>query len=110
MNREPAVVVRGKVTDEQTRCVHYHSALDVIAIKFKCCNEYYPCYECHEEEAGHKSEVWRRTDFNAKAILCGVCGNEMTIHDYLTANNHCPQCNAAFNPSCNKHYHLYFEI
>ena len=110
MNRKLAIVVKGKVTDGQTRCVHYHSPLDVIAIKFKCCNEYYPCYECHEEEAGHKSEVWRKTDFNTKAILCGVCGNEMTIHHYLTANNHCPQCNAAFNPNCNKHHHLYFEI
>lgn len=110
MNREPAVAVRGKIVDEQTRCVHYHSQLDVIAIKFKCCNEYYPCYECHVEEAGHKAGVWKKNDFDTKAILCGVCGCEMSIHDYLTSNNHCPHCNAAFNPNCNKHYHLYFEI
>jgi uncharacterized CHY-type Zn-finger protein len=33
----------------------------------------------------------------------------MTIAEYLSGNNHCPHCNAAFNPNCNKHYHLYFE-
>ena len=27
--------------------------LDVIAIKFKCCNKYYPCYKCHEEHESH---------------------------------------------------------
>ena len=110
MTRNLAVVVKGKVTDDQTRYVHYHSQLDVIAIKFKCCDEYYPCYECHAEEAGHRSEVWEKKDFDTKAILCGVCGNEMTIQDYLTANNRCPHCNSAFNPNCNKHHHLYFEI
>jgi len=102
--------VKGKLIDEQTRCVHYHSPLDVIAIKFKCCGEYYPCFECHEETAGHKSEVWKRNEFDTKAILCGICGNEMTIHEYLASNNQCPHCHSDFNPNCNKHYHLYFEI
>ena len=102
--------VKGKLIDEYTRCVHYHSPVDLIAIKFKCCDEYYPCFECHEETAGHESEAWKRNEFNTKAILCGVCNYEMTIHEYLTSNNQCPQCRSAFNPNCNKHYHLYFEI
>jgi uncharacterized CHY-type Zn-finger protein len=102
--------VRGKVIDEYTRCIHYHSSLDVIAIKFKCCKQYYPCFECHEEEAGHKHELWRKHEFAARAILCGVCRHEMTIHEYLTCNNHCPVCQAPFNPSCSRHYHLYFEV
>ncbi len=110
MKRELALVVKGKVIDEQTRCVHYRSPLDVIAIKFKCCHEYYPCYECHEEEADHKSEVWKKDEFETNAILCGVCGNEMTIHEYLTGSTQCHYCNAVFNPNCSKHHHLYFEI
>ena len=110
MKKDVAVVVKGRVIDEQTRCLHYHSPLDIIAIRFKCCNEYYSCYECHEEEAGHNSEVWKRNEFDTKAILCGVCGNEMAVHEYLTSNDHCPHCNSAFNPNCSKHYHLYFEI
>jgi uncharacterized CHY-type Zn-finger protein len=44
------------------------------------------------------------------AVLCGNCGNEMTINTYLSSNNRCPSCQAAFNPNCSLHYHLYFEI
>lgn len=96
--------------DDETRCVHYHSPLDVIAIKFKCCNTYYPCHYCHEEEAEHSSEVWKKDEWKTKAVLCGVCKNEMTISQYIQSNNHCPFCNAAFNPNCGRHHHLYFEV
>jgi uncharacterized CHY-type Zn-finger protein len=102
--------VKGKVVDDNTRCVHYHSLLDVIAIKFKCCQEYYPCYYCHQEEAGHESVVWKKDEFDTHAILCGVCKSELTINEYLKSNDQCPHCNAPFNPNCNKHYHLYFEV
>ncbi len=37
-NSEAQIIVKGKLVDDQTRCVHYRSTLDVIAIKFKCCN------------------------------------------------------------------------
>jgi uncharacterized CHY-type Zn-finger protein len=102
--------VKGKIVDEYTRCVHYHSLLDVIAIKFKCCGEYYPCHSCHEEEASHVHKVWKKSEFDTKAVLCGVCNSEMTINDYLNCDNHCPYCNISFNPNCSKHYHLYFEV
>lgn len=109
MKSELAPVVKGKPIDASTRCVHYHTPLDIIAIKFKCCNDYYPCYECHAEEAGHAPQLWRRDEFDTKAILCGACHHEMTIHEYLASNNRCPHCHSAFNPNCSKHYHLYFE-
>ena len=102
--------MKGKIVDNYTRCIHYRSDLDVIAIKFKCCNEYYPCYECHEEESDHEYKVWNKNEFDAKAVLCGVCKNEMTIREYLASGNKCPYCEAAFNPGCSKHYHLYFEV
>lgn len=102
--------VFGKPVDEQTRCVHWHSQLDIIAIKFKCCEEYYPCFSCHEEVATHKPEVWPKAEFNQKAILCGVCGKELSIDEYMSSNHSCPHCKSAFNPGCAKHYHLYFEI
>lgn len=102
--------IKGKLVDEQTRCVHYHSSADVIAIKFKCCGEYYPCFQCHEKEAGHAAAVWKKEEWDETAILCGVCGHEMTIREYVCSNNQCPRCNAAFNPGCSRHYHLYFEI
>jgi uncharacterized CHY-type Zn-finger protein len=103
------MTVKGKLTDDQIRCVHYHSTLDIIAIKFKCCNEYYPCYYCHEEEAGHTHQVWTTNEFDTKAILCGVCKNEMSIREYKDGHYHCPNCKAAFNPKCINHDHLYFE-
>lgn len=102
--------VFGKSIDKQTRCIHWHSALDVIAIKFKCCDKYYPCFSCHEEEADHKHEVWAKDEFDQKAILCGVCGHEMSIQEYMDSNNLCPKCEASFNPGCSNHYHLYFDL
>lgn len=41
--------IYGATIDNETRCTHYHTPLDIIAIKFKCCDKYYPCYKCHNE-------------------------------------------------------------
>jgi len=52
------VQVIGIDVDPETRCDHYHSDRDIIAIKFKCCGQWYPCHACHAEVAGHPAEVW----------------------------------------------------
>lgn len=96
--------------DRHTRCQHYHSEVDIIAIKFKCCGTYYPCYKCHEEHADHKPEVWGKHEWAEKAILCGNCNLELTIEQYMNSNAQCPHCRASFNPKCANHYHLYFEV
>jgi len=101
--------VFGKTVDDQTRCVHWHSQLDIIAIKFKCCDKYYPCFSCHEEETDHEHKVWPKTEFDEKAILCGACKKELSIEEYMASDNTCPHCSARFNPGCSNHYHLYFE-
>ncbi|WP_404432232.1 CHY zinc finger protein [Sutcliffiella horikoshii] len=103
------VKVLGSTVDSFTRCTHYQSEKDIIAIKFHCCREYYPCYQCHEEHADHPITVWPKDKFHSKAILCGNCKNELTINEYLNSQSICPTCNAAFNPGCQLHYHLYFE-
>lgn len=59
--------------------------------------------------AGHASEVWEKEQLSVKAILCGVCNHEMAISEYLSSENTCPNCKAAFNPACSNDYHLYFE-
>ncbi|SER04319.1 CHY zinc finger protein [Piscibacillus halophilus] len=100
----------GQVIDHETRCQHYHSERDVIAIKFKCCNAYYPCYECHEESVEHPVERWSKHELDEKAVLCGVCQSEMTIREYLNSSHQCPNCEASFNPGCQLHYHLYFDV
>ncbi len=104
------VMVKGKVIDNQTRCSHYHTDLDIIAIKFKCCNEYYPCYSCHAEATDHQAETWEINERHEKAILCGVCGHELAVQEYMDSNNTCPLCQSSFNPNCKKHYDLYFTM
>lgn len=104
------VILKGRVLDEETRCAHYHSEIDRIAIKFYCCNIYYPCYQCHTEAGCGNPAVWPEEKFNEKAVLCGACGHELTVSEYLECKSECPACSAEFNPGCSLHKHLYFEI
>jgi len=103
------IEVKGKPVDDQTRCEHYHSPLDIIAIKFKCCDDYFPCYQCHQETVDHNPLVWPKDELDTKAVLCGVCKHELTINEYVNSQNYCPNCKSGFNPGCGNHYHLYFE-
>jgi len=100
--------VRGIDLDPETRCTHWHSPLDIIAIRMKCCGVYYACRECHDALAGHAAEVWPEVEWDQTAVLCGVCGHQMSVRDYLDCENRCPHCGAGFNPGCRHHYHLYF--
>lgn len=102
--------VLGINVDAHTRCAHYHSAVDVIAIKIRCCGEYYACIACHAALAAHAPEVWPATEWDRRAILCGVCRSELTIHAYFESGAACPVCRAAFNPRCALHHHLYFDL
>jgi uncharacterized CHY-type Zn-finger protein len=101
--------VHGIDLDPQTRCTHYNKPVDVVAIRMRCCGAYYACKDCHDAMAGHAIEVWPRSEWQEPAILCGVCGNEMSIQQYLGCSNECPSCAAPFNPRCRKHDHFYFE-
>lgn len=104
------IIIKGNLVDGQTRCSHYHSPLDIVAIKFKCCKEYYPCFQCHQQNTDHTPVKWKKSEFGIKAILCGVCKSELTIQQYLDCNNHCPVCDEKFNPGCLHHRNLYFEF
>ncbi|GMA49657.1 hypothetical protein GCM10025857_10140 [Alicyclobacillus contaminans] len=104
------VDVAGRLVDGETRCVHYHTDRDIIAIKFACCGTYYPCYECHAETADHEAMPWPKERFDERAVLCGHCGRELSVREYLACGYRCPACDAAFNPGCKRHYPLYFGI
>ena len=106
MTARPRVL--GLVVDDQTRCIHYRTPLDVVAIRFACCGEYYPCHLCHQEAAGHAARVWPLAKRDTEAVLCGVCGTRMRIDVYLEASG-CGACGAPFNPGCRLHQHLYFS-
>ncbi|WP_449282688.1 CHY zinc finger protein [Leucobacter sp.] len=103
--------VLGGVIDDETRCVHYHGPTDVIAMRFKCCDEYFPCLHCHEEytSPAHPIERWAAEDLERRAVLCGACGHELRIAEYLVASG-CPVCAAPFNPGCRLHHDAYFAF
>lgn len=103
------VEVLGVELDAETRCAHYHSERDIIALKFKCCGQWFPCHRCHEALAGHASEVWPREEFETIAVLCGACGYQLTAREYLRCGSVCPSCCREFNPGCERHQQLYFE-
>jgi uncharacterized CHY-type Zn-finger protein len=109
MAHAPRPPVLGLDIDPQTRCAHYHGALDVIAIKMRCCGAFYACRECHDALADHAVRVWPRAEWAERAILCGACGEALSIEAYLACNDRCPACAAPFNPGCRTHHHLYFE-
>src|SRR5579863_5705672 len=105
---ESALEIRGIEVDSQTRCAHYHSPVDIVAIKMNCCGIYFACKDCHEALADHPITVWTRDQWEVKAILCGSCRRELAIQEYMTSDDRCPSCNAEFNPGCRNHYHHYF--
>ncbi len=104
-----AILVYGQ-TDNNARCAHYHQSNDIIAIQFYCCREFYACYDCHQALAGHCAQAWPQEEFNHGAIFCGQCKGLISIEDYLNCGASCPQCAAAFNPYCRKHWPLYFLV
>ena len=101
--------VRGVQVGSETRCAHYASEHDVIALRFGCCETFFPCHKCHEAVANHQSTPWPRERFDEPAVLCGVCETVLTAREYLDADHECPSCGVAFNPGCASHHDHYFE-
>jgi uncharacterized CHY-type Zn-finger protein len=101
--------VHGVAVGPETRCAHYQTERDVIALRFGCCARFYPCLSCHDGVADHEPEPWPRARFEEPAVLCGVCGSGLSARAYLNADHTCPACGVAFNPGCADHYDQYFE-
>ena len=105
------MLINGLDLDKETRCLHWHSEKDIIAIQFACCGKFYACYECHEALADHSAEPWPAVAFEkAEAVYCGHCETRTTIKTYMDSGSQCPNCKASFNPGCEKHWPLYFEV
>jgi len=100
--------VRGVDVDDETRCAHYGTDRDVVAIRFPCCDTYYPCHRCHAEVADHDAERWPIDRRGEPAVLCGACGTELPIQEYLGVTA-CPACETRVNPGCADHYGRYVE-
>jgi uncharacterized CHY-type Zn-finger protein len=103
-------IIQGLQLTEHLQCSHYHSDKDIVAIQFKCCQQFYACFHCHQELAGHAVIRWTNNEFQNEAILCGVCRTRITIADYLYCRFQCPHCQSLFNPGCHQHWPWYFEV
>lgn len=93
----------------ETRCAHYESERDVIALRLGCCEGFFACHRCHESVTDHESQPWPRERFKEPAVLCGVCATALSVAEYLDSDHTCPACGAEFNPGCRNHYGRYFE-
>lgn len=103
-------IVRGLDIGSRSECRHWHSPLDIVAIKFPCCDTYFACYECHRALADHEPAIRGPERLGELCILCGACGQELTVDEYVGCGSQCPRCEAAFNPGCVNHYPLYFAL
>ena len=52
------VPLRGIEGDDETRCRHYRTERDVVAIALPCCETFYPCTECHRLASWSTSASW----------------------------------------------------
>ena len=109
LSKNNKTVVYGIDLDPETRCAHYHSEQDIVAILFNCCQRFYACIDCHDNCEDHAAIPWETEEFYTPAVLCGHCGTILTIETYLSCHASCPNCQAAFNPHCSKHYDCYFK-
>ncbi|SRR5579871_1126775 len=104
------VPVHGVDLGERTECRHYRSELDIVALRFGCCGDYYACHSCHLELAEHPPKPLLQAEFDSPSVLCGACGHQLTVREYMGCGFRCPKCAALFNPGCANHYELYFEL
>ncbi|SCU94390.1 LAFA_0F21550g1_1 [Lachancea sp. 'fantastica'] len=109
---------KGLLIDNQSRCVHWNSQLDVVCFKLKCCQHYYACHSCHDALESHPVQKYNISqDPSSHVVLCGVCRNTMSFNQYRSKTAsirdqslQCPFCCASFNPNCKLHYSIYFDI
>lgn len=98
------IKIYGQLIDEQGRCVHYHSQLDIIANQCNSCHKFYACFNCHNELENHDfSPVSLKSE---QTVLCGNCQQTFTYQTYSNLSE-CSSCQAKFNPSCSLHAEIY---
>jgi len=96
--------IYGKLVNDDSRCVYYHSPLDVIANKCGRCKKFYSCFKCHDELEDHKFEPVESSE--AETVMCGICGKTFSYKEYCGLIE-CPSCKSPFNPMCAVHRNFY---
>lgn len=95
----------GRLLDNEGRCIHWHSKLDVIANRCALCGKYYACYKCHDLAEDH-AFVPYPINSSSKIVMCGVCGYQFTYKHYQEIKV-CDRCKSPFNPRCSLHQSIY---
>ena len=98
-------LIYGYLTDSCGRCIHYHTPLDIVALKCAQCQKYYACYQCHDALEAHPFEPTAKSE--QAPVLCGNCKQLLSRPQYK--RGHCPYCVADFNPRCQLHFDIYFK-
>ncbi len=99
------MLFKGIALDENSRCQHYHSEQDIIALKCASCQSYYACYKCHDAMENHNFKATSSDE--TYPVICGVCQTHLIFTGYKSGS--CPHCRSAFNPNCQLHDHIYFS-
>lgn len=100
--------IYGLLVDDESRCIHYHSEKDVIALQCYACKHYYACYQCHNALEDHVFSPYPLALTQDRPILCGVCKRLLTYATYKDVTA-CPSCQSPFNPGCKQHHSYYFK-
>ncbi|MCD2159115.1 CHY zinc finger protein [Fructobacillus sp. M1-13] len=100
-----AIKIFGQDIGPTGTCRHYHSDVDVVALRCEKCQQYFACYQCHDAMRKHAFQPAARQV--GRPVLCGVCHKTLTYAEYKETA--CPYCGAAFNPNCVLHQDRYFQ-
>jgi uncharacterized CHY-type Zn-finger protein len=103
-------IVHGVSVTPLTQCTHWHSPLDIIAIKHFCCKKFYACISCHDACETHESGIWPKVLWDQRAVLCGQCKHVLSVDEYMSGGSKCMKCGSGFNPGCKNHWRMYFDI
>ena len=79
----PQPQIHGLSVTPLTQCTHWHSALDIIAIKHACCQKFYACISCHNALESHDPQVWGVRDRDEKTVFCGACKGVLGVGEYM---------------------------
>ncbi|WP_369678836.1 hypothetical protein [Planococcus faecalis] len=66
--------VKGVSVDAETRCAHYIQLSIELPSSFFCCQQYFPCFECHQAIGCGNHQVWPKDRFQEKACCAGAVG------------------------------------
>ncbi len=66
--------------DQEYRCLHYHTPLDIVGLKCAFCQTYYACYHCHDQLTDHAFVPTGHQE--TSPVICGHCRKLLSLAEY----------------------------